>query len=225
MSKQNGQTTTPETDNDKDLKDAFAEFKETSSQHSFEPETKENTNSAENTQQEQPQYTQQENNLSFAEDFKVTMFIGFFFMFLDGIHGFAYSFISKYKFDKKELAFDSEDKEAVEVYFKTPRVAKILDKLPTELIGFAHIEYIYFCKFQDMIDAKREDGTLELKKKRNRVEEEETEEEEEEIDEEKEEKPKKKVVKKAAKKVVKKKPVKKAAKKAAKKKDDEQGQS
>jgi hypothetical protein len=218
--------TKTQTDSDKELKDAFAEFKDTTSKHSFEPEKKETTNTEENKQQQETTYTNGENNLSFAEDFKVTMFIGFFFMFLDGIHGFAYSFISKYKFDKKELAFDAEDKEAVEMYFKTPRVAKILDKLPTELIGFAHIEYIYFCKFQDMIDTKRLDGTLELKKKSKIIEEEEEEEEEEEVTEEK---PKKKEVKKAAKKVAKKKAVKKVAKKAAKKtdkkKDDEQRQS
>lgn len=224
MSKQD----TPETDSEKELKDAFADFKQTTSQHSFEPEPKTETNNTEgNAPSAEPTYTNNENNLSFAEDFKVTMFIGFFFMFLDGIHGFIYSFISKYHFDKKELAFNAEDKEAVEVYFKTPRVAKLLDKLPTELIGFAHIEYIYFCKFQDMIDAKREEGTLILKKKNSRIEEEE--EEEEDKVEKKEEKPKKKPIKKAAKKKTVKKAAKKTVKKKAEpkeeKKEDEQGQS
>lgn len=158
-------------ENEEKLEDEFAEFLNTSSEHSFENNETEKTQASE---------AAPENNLSFADEFKVTMFIGFIFMFLDGIHAFAYQFVSKYKFDKKELAMDKEDKEALEMYFKTPRVAAILNKIPTEIIGLAHMEYIYFTKFQEMIENKKEEGTLELKKKKlDRLEEEEEEEEEE----------------------------------------------
>jgi hypothetical protein len=155
-------------ENEEKLEDEFAEFLNTSSEHSFENNETEKTQASE---------AAPENNLSFADEFKVTMFIGFIFMFLDGIHAFAYQFVSKYKFDKKELAMDKEDKEALEMYFKTPRVAAILNKIPTEIIGVAHMEYIYFTKFQEMIEMKKEEGTLELKKKKlDRVEEDEEEE-------------------------------------------------
>ena len=139
---------TETSENEINLEDEFAEFINTSSEHSFENNEAEKTNTA---------AIAPENNLTFADEFKVTMFIGFIFMFLDGIHAFVYQFFSKYKFDKKELAMDADDKEALELYFKTPRVAALLNKIPTELIGVAHMEYIYFQKFQEILERKKEE--------------------------------------------------------------------
>lgn len=139
------------------IEEQFDNFLNTSTEHSFENNQAETETETETTEQPNNEAPPIENNLSFADEFKVTMFIGFIFMFLDGIHAFAYQFISKYKFDKKELAMDKEDKEALEMYFKTPRVAAILNKIPTEIIGLVHMEYIYWQKFQEIMERKKEE--------------------------------------------------------------------
>ena len=113
-------------------------------------------------------------DLSDAENFKLQIFLSLMFALLDGLHVFIYKFISKYKISREDIALDESDKAGLEIYFRTQKVMDLINRLPVEVIGFLHIEYMYFNKFQDF-------------KKQKEVEEEQEEEEEEEEQEEQEE--------------------------------------
>lgn len=150
-----------------------------------------------------------ESEISDGDNFKLQMFLSLAFALLDGLHVFLYGFISKYKITKEDIALEESDREGLEIYFRTQRVMDMINRLPVELIGFIHIEYMYFQKFQDFNNKMKE---LE----------EPTEDIEEEEEEEEEEKPIRAPKKKVKKKAVKKKAsVKKAAKKPEGKPDEE----
>ena len=114
-------------------------------------------------------------DLSQAENFKLQIFISLMFTLLDGLHVFIYGFMSKYKITREDIGLDETDKQGLEIYFKTQRVMDLINRLPVEVIGFLHIEYMYFNKFQ------------EFNKRMKEIEAEEPEEEEESEEEENEE--------------------------------------
>ena len=116
-------------------------------------------------------------DLSQAENFKLQIFISLMFTLLDGLHVFIYGFMSKYKITREDIGLDETDKQGLEIYFKTQRVMDLINRLPVEVIGFLHIEYMYFNKFQ------------EFNKKMKEIEPEEEEEEENEEEENEEEQP------------------------------------
>lgn len=148
-----------EPDIDKD----FQDFVNSTSQHEF-PDKEES---------KQEQAKQDEDiSSSMVDNFKLQMFTGLLFLLLDGVHGFIFRFVSKYDVKAKDIAFDEDDKEAVQVYFNTPRVMSFINKMPAELIGFMHVEYIYYQKFAELKEENK------LKKKRYKVVEEEEEEQE-----------------------------------------------
>lgn len=178
----------------------FESFVNSTSEHEFTEEEK-----ATSTE------TNADSSSKMVDDFKLRMFMGFFFLLLDGVHGFIFRFVSKYDVKAKDIAFDDDDKEAIGVYFNTPRIMAFINQMPSELIGFMHIEYIYYSKFQELI----EDNKLQKKKYKKLVEVEEEEESEEEETKEAPPKKKKAPAKKATAK--KKAPAKKAP---AKKKEE-----
>lgn len=160
VEEQQGGDNTQESDIDRD----FEDFKNSSSEHEF-PEQEENK------PKEEPTTT----SFDMVDNFKLRMFLGLFFLLLDSVHSFIFRFVTKYDVRKADIAFDEDDKEAVMVYFNSPRVMAFINQMPAELIGFMHVEYIYITKLQEAIEEKR----LKLKKSTKQNEEEEEEEEEE----------------------------------------------
>ena len=133
-----------ETDsNSDDLDDDFEEFKRSKSEHV--PESKSVTEEVKPNPDEAPITIA---SLDEIEEFKLQMFLGLFFALIDGVHGFIYKFISKTEFNKEELELDELDREGLSVYFKTKRVLNLINRLPPELIGFVHMEWLYWQKFQ-----------------------------------------------------------------------------
>lgn len=212
-----------------ELEAAFEAFNQNNSEHKPEEQTSD-SNEIDPT----------EIDLNQAENFKLQIFMSLMFALLDGLHVFIYNFMSKYKLTTDDIGLDENDREGLQMYFKTQRVMDLINRLPVEVMGFIHIEWLYFQKFRDFKKAKELE---EPEEEEEETEEEETEEEEEETPDQKierimrkkaeefaakkkaeEEAAKKKTTKKAApkkaapKKAEVKKPVKKAApKKAAKK--------
>lgn len=144
-----------------DINKDFDDFVNSTSQHEF-PDKEEN----------KEEQAKQEEDISSAmvDNFKLQMFTGLLFLLLDGVHSFLFRFVSKYDVKSKDIAFDEADKEAVQIYFNTPRVMNFINKMPAELIGFMHVEYIYYQKFAEL----KEEGKL--KRKGQKVHEEEEEE-------------------------------------------------
>ena len=119
-----------------DIEAAFEKFEQTTSAHKPE-ETTANSNDP------------TEIDLSIAEDFKLQLFMGFMFELIDGIHVFIYGFISKYKIDREDIGLDENDREGLQMYFRTERVMNLINRVPAELMGIIHMEYLYFQKFRD----------------------------------------------------------------------------
>jgi hypothetical protein len=189
-----------------DLENDFEKFNQNISNHQI--EQPEDNDDPENL----------EIDLSDAENFKLQIFLSLMFALLDGLHVFVYKFMTKYKITREDIALDETDKAGLEIYFRTQKVMDLINRLPVEIIGFFHIEYMYFNKFQDF---KKKAELEEPEEEEEENEEPEEPEEEEEEEEEEKKAPAKKAAKKAApKKAAKKKPAKKAAKKAAAKKED-----
>jgi len=233
-----GETVNPEIEEpiskeqENDFENAFDEFARTSSQHTVSKEKSNSENSDNNSFADDVE-------LDIVDQFKIKMFLGLAFILVDGLHEFLYSMVTKYKIKKGSMSLDEEDQQTLEVYFQSKKMVELINKIPTQVIGIVHMEYIYYQKFKEL----REDNLLELKDKHKkkkvkaREEEEEFEEEEEEEQEEveeeeeefeeltdeefeaqvKEDAEKVKKEKKSAKKVNKKPAKKQAAKKAKKK--------
>lgn len=155
------ESNTPEETENDEIEEAFQRFNEANSEQKAE-EPQGNANDSDPT----------EIDLSQAENFKLQIFISLMFTLLDGLHVFVYGFISKYKITRDDIGLDENDKQGLEMYFKTQRVMDMINRLPVEIIGFLHIEYMYFNKFQEF-NKKMKASELE-------EEEQETEEEEEE---------------------------------------------
>ena len=161
------ETLEQETGNEQELDQDFADFVENYSKHDFtkeqEQETANTVKEEVKTEGEQAQGSQApEQKTTFAsnstfDNFKLQMFVGIFFGLLDGLHFFVYSFISKHKLEKEDLAFDEDDREAVTPYFKTDKIMALINKLPNELIGIIHIEWIYHNKYKEAIEDKKEE--------------------------------------------------------------------
>ena len=181
--------TTEETKDD--FEEDFKEFDKHKTAHKVEQEKE---------KQEDKDLFSEDIEISTGDEFKLQFFLGLIFSLLDGVHLILYRMFSKYKLEKEDIALDENDRAGLEMYFKTKRVMALINKLPGEIIGLVHIEYIYMQKFNTFTKAQKELGT----------EEKEQEEEEEEEAEEKEEK-KEPQKKRTYKKRKKKKPVKKAA--------------
>lgn len=197
-----------------DLEADFAKFAESHSDMDI-PQIEESSSTEDPT----------EIDLSDADSFKLQIFLSLCFALLDGLHAFIYGFISKYKLMREDIALDESDKAGLEIYFRTQKVMNIINRLPVEVIGFLHIEYMYFNKFQEFNKRMKEQDADELRTRvRESLEEQQEEEEQEpeeleepeEIEEIEEPKP---VIKRAPRKKAK---PKKAAKKAAAKKKAEQ---
>lgn len=140
-----------------------------------------------------------DDEISEADNFKVQLFMSLMFALLDGLHVFIYGFISKYKITREDIALEESDREGLAMYFKTKKVVDMINRLPVEVIGFVHMEYMYFNKFQDFNQKMQ---ALELAQGKDQEEEEEEEEEQEPKKAAPKKRPKKKksVKKKAAKK-------------------------
>jgi pyruvate/2-oxoglutarate dehydrogenase complex dihydrolipoamide acyltransferase (E2) component len=156
-----------------EVEQAFNDFNKTNSE--FKPE--------ENQQPDPSDPT--EIDLSQAENFKLQIFISLMFTLLDGLHVFIYGFMSKYKITREDIGLDETDKQGLEIYFKTQRVMDLINRLPVEVIGFLHIEYMYFNKFQEFNKRMKEEHPEEPEEEEEEIEEEEHEEEEEETPDQK----------------------------------------
>lgn len=129
-----------------ELENDFDEFKKSKSEHNIEPESP----TEETKEEKKEDFIPESDNLSIVEDFKLQIFLGLFFSLLDGIHIFLYRFVSKVEINKDDFTLADDDKANLEIYFKTNRVLQIINKLPSELIGLVHMEYMYYQKFQDI---------------------------------------------------------------------------
>ena len=147
-----------------ELEADFEKFNQSSTSHEIE----------ENEQQSESSDSP-EIDLSDAENFKLQIFLSLMFALLDGLHVFIYKFISKYKLSREDIALDESDKAGLEIYFRTQKVMDLINRLPVEVIGFIHIEYMYFNKFQEFKKIKEAE---EPEEEEEETEEEETEEEE-----------------------------------------------
>jgi hypothetical protein len=120
-----------------ELEAEFEKFNKTNSEHK--PEENTSTDSNDPT----------EIDLSMAENFKLQLFMGFMFELIDGIHVFLYGFMTRHKLTKEDIALDEDDKEGLQMYFRTERVMNLINRIPAELMGFIHMEYLYFNKFRE----------------------------------------------------------------------------
>lgn len=114
-----------------ELEEAFAQFKKETSEHKFTEAVKE---------EERKVISKMNEN----DEFLISMFSGMFFSLCDGLHGFVLNFFSKHKLDSEAIELTEPQKKGLEVYFKTERVIKFLNKLSPELLGFVHMEWLYF---------------------------------------------------------------------------------
>lgn len=120
-----------------ELEEEFEKFNKTNSEHK--PEENSSTDSGDPT----------EIDLSMAENFKLQLFMGFMFELIDGIHVFLYGFMTRHKLTKEDISLDEDDKEGLQMYFRTERVMNLINRIPAELMGFIHMEYLYFNKFRE----------------------------------------------------------------------------
>jgi len=173
-------------ENTEDIDAAFKEFINTKSDHTFE-ETHEETNTSSGGGEPIPEREQQTETFDLAADFKLKLFLNLFFLLLDGVHAFVYNMFSKYKIKREDIALEDGDKEGLEVYFRTPRIMGLINKLPPEIIGLVHIEYLYFEKFKDFKKEQEEKERLALEAQKEEEEQEQEEQEETELQEQEEE--------------------------------------
>ncbi len=153
---------------DDELENDFANFRKTKSTHEIPKE-------------EKPEASNDfiPDNVTDADDFKIKMFTGIFFMIVDELHVFLYNFFSKHKLTRDDIGLDEDDRDGLNIYFKTKKVMDFINRLSPEVMGLIHMEWLYYNKFKEFTDRKK----LEEKK-----EEEQEEEEEEESDDNQEEK-------------------------------------
>ncbi len=127
-----------------DLEKDFENFRNSKTEHEIEP-------------QPEPEKSEKSDlipsgsdSIEMVEDFKLQMLLGLMFALLDGLHSFLYKFISKVEIPKDQLSLDDSDREALQIYFRTQRVMNLINKLPSEVIGFVHMEYLYYQKFKQI---------------------------------------------------------------------------
>jgi hypothetical protein len=113
-----------------EIEDDFEDFKKHTSEHKFTEASKEG-------EIVKPKINEN-------DEFLISMFSGMFFSLCDGLHGFVFNFFSKHKLDSEAIELTEPQKKGLEVYFKTERVVKFLNKLSPELIGIVHMEWLYF---------------------------------------------------------------------------------
>lgn len=152
---------TTELSEEEQLEKDFAKFKTSMSIHDVEEEEEEDSDPA--------NFIPDEHKIDAADDFRVSMFLGFAFSLIDGIHVFAYQKISGYDISEEELSLDSEQQDTIISYFKTKRVVAIMNSIPNEFWGFLHLEWMYFKKYKAAVkvkkleEAKKEEKSLEQK--------------------------------------------------------------
>jgi hypothetical protein len=115
---------------DDELEEAFKEFKKETSEHKFSEEHK-------NSEITKPKINEN-------DEFLISVFSGMFFALCDGLHGFIFNFFSKHKLDTEAVELSETQRKGLEIYLKTERVVKFLQKLSPELIGIVHMEWMYF---------------------------------------------------------------------------------
>lgn len=131
-----------------ELEDDFEKFVNGNSEHTIDKENKSETTTID--------FLPNADEFNMVEDFKVQIFAGIFFSLLDELHFFIYKFMSKHDLKKEDLSLDEDDQEGLQMYFKTKRVLDLINKLPVELIGFIHVEWIYYQKFRDATNNKKD---------------------------------------------------------------------
>lgn len=127
----------------------FNRFKSTKTEH--------NSQEEEEHESESSDFIPDENNISEVEQFEVQMFLGFCFTLIDGLHVWVYKYISKHEITDEELSLNDKEQEALMKYFQTKRVLAIIRKLPSELIGFVHMEWMYYRKYRNIAKAKEKE--------------------------------------------------------------------
>lgn len=146
-----------------EIEDAFSNFMQSKTKH--EAPVQEEKHELEN------------DDIDIGTQFKTRLFVGLFFLVLDGFHAFLYSQLSKYKITKEEMEMNAKDQEALEMYFQSPKVVAFINKLPEWIIGIAHTEYIYWHKFKSIVrtheakelkEAERKKALPKIKKKKTR---------------------------------------------------------
>jgi hypothetical protein len=129
------------------LEKDFAKFKTSMSIHEVEEEEEE----------EDPQnFIPDEHKIDAADDFRVSMFLGFAFSLIDGIHVFAYQKISGTDLTEEELSLDPEQQDVIISYFKTKRVVAIMNSIPNEFWGLLHMEWMYFKRYKAAMKLRKE---------------------------------------------------------------------
>ena len=140
---------------------------------------------SENNPEEEEEEDIFEKNISDNDSLKLKIFLSLFFSLLDGFHTFVYGMISKYKLTKEDIGLDDDDREELEVHFRTQRVMTVINKIPTELMGLIHMEYMYFTKFQEFNAKMKEAEEVEIEDNTEDIEFEEVNEEEDDENQEK----------------------------------------
>jgi len=139
-----------------ELEDDFNDFKKTTSDHKF-------------TQQVKDAEKSVTDKMSANDEFLISMFSGMFFSLCDGLHGFIFNFFSKHKLNSEDIELTEGQRKGLEIYFKTERVIKFLNKLSPELIGIVHMEWLYFQNMK--LYNKKQDALIEAQReKKNKTE-------------------------------------------------------
>lgn len=145
---------------EEELERAYKEHKKTISEHKF-TETKTKTNSV-------PE-------LEPNEEFVIQVFSGLFFSLCDEMMTFLLNFFSKHKLISEDIALSETQQGALQIYFKTERVIRFIQKLKPELIGIIHMGWMYFQnmkkhnkKQDELIKAEKEKALKEKPKKKAR---------------------------------------------------------
>lgn len=148
------ETTTEENTEEQELEDAFNQFRKETSEHKVNEETK--------SEIVKPK-------INSNDEFLISVFSGMFFALCDGLHGFIFNFFSKHKLDTEAIELSETQKQGLEIYLKTERVVKFLQKLSPELIGIVHMEWMYFQNMKTY--NKKQDELIEAQKQVKKKEE------------------------------------------------------
>jgi hypothetical protein len=130
-----------------ELDDDFEKFKRSKTVHKIDIEEETNRDRKGN-------FIPDDDDIIEIEDFQVQMFLGFCFTMLDGFHVFVYKYISKYELKDEDMSLSEKEQESLMSYFKTKRIIEFIKKLPTELIGIFHMEWMYYRRYKQITKEK-----------------------------------------------------------------------
>lgn len=84
------------------------------------------------------------------QQLKIKLFAGFALYMIAGLNTFIFNKVSKTDVPLDEMLLEDSEEEALLPYLNSVEVLTWIDKLPIWVVGFLHMEYMFYIKFNSV---------------------------------------------------------------------------